>query len=83
VKLARSRKPKAACFLSYVEYRLNKNTNNIIYTYKYTQNMYPKVGLVEETKGGGKEGKIVNNNEIHHICLGTRHNETLKMNSTG
>jgi hypothetical protein len=38
--------------------------------------MYPKVLLVEETKGGGKEGKIVNNNEIYHICVGTRHNET-------
>jgi hypothetical protein len=30
-----------------------------------------------ETKGGGKEGerKIVNNNEIHHICVGKRHKE--------
>jgi hypothetical protein len=28
VKLARFRKPKAACFLSYVEYRPNTNTNN-------------------------------------------------------
>jgi hypothetical protein len=37
--------------------------------------MYPKVGLVEETKGGGKEEKIVENNEIHHICVGTRHKE--------
>jgi hypothetical protein len=26
VKLARCRRPKAACFLSYVEYRLNTNT---------------------------------------------------------
>jgi hypothetical protein len=22
-----------------------------------------------------KEGKIANNNEIHHICVGMRHNE--------
>jgi hypothetical protein len=26
--------------------------------------MYPKVGLVQETKEGGKEGKKVNNNEF-------------------
>jgi hypothetical protein len=39
--------------------------------------MYSKVGLVEDTKGEGKEEKkIVNNNEIHHICVGTRHNKT-------
>jgi hypothetical protein len=38
--------------------------------------MYPKVGLVEETRGGGKEGKTANNNEIHHLCeVGTRHNK--------
>jgi hypothetical protein len=36
--------------------------------------MYPKVGLVEETKGGGK---IANNNEIDHICVGIRQKETL------
>jgi hypothetical protein len=40
-----------------VEYRLNANTSNIIYTYTYIQNISPKVGLVEEAKGGGKEGK--------------------------
>jgi hypothetical protein len=28
------------------------------YTYAYIQNMYPKVGLTEEIKGGGKTGKI-------------------------
>jgi hypothetical protein len=55
----------------------NTNTSNTIYTNKYTQNMYPKVGLVEETKEGGKkERKIVKNNETHHICVGPRHNET-------
>jgi hypothetical protein len=57
VKLVRFRKPKVACFLSYVEYRPNTNASNIIDIYTYTQNMYPKVGLVEETKGEGKEGK--------------------------
>jgi hypothetical protein len=60
VKLARVRKPKATCFLLYVEYKPNTNTSNIIYnityTYKYIQNMYLKVGLVEEMKEGGKEG---------------------------
>jgi hypothetical protein len=40
-----------------MEYRPNTNTNNIIHTYKCIQNMYPKVGLVEETKGERKEGK--------------------------
>jgi hypothetical protein len=35
----------------------NTNTSNIIYTYKYIQNMYQKVGLVEEMKGRGIEGK--------------------------
>jgi hypothetical protein len=54
VKLARFRKPKAACSLSYVEYRPNTNTSNIISIYKYIQNMYSKVELVKETKGGGK-----------------------------
>jgi hypothetical protein len=34
--------------------------------------MYPKGWLVEETKGGGKEGKVANN----HICVGTRYKET-------
>jgi hypothetical protein len=48
---------RVTCFLSCVEYRPNNNTSNIIYTYKYIQNMYPEIGLVEETKGAGKEGK--------------------------
>jgi hypothetical protein len=30
VKIARFRKLKASCFLSYVEYRLNTNTSNIM-----------------------------------------------------
>jgi hypothetical protein len=50
-------KPKAACSLSYVEYRPSTKTRDITYAQKYIQNMYPNVGLVEETKGGGKEGK--------------------------
>jgi hypothetical protein len=56
VKLARFRKPKAACFLS-CGIQAQYNISNIIYTYKYTQTMYPKVGLVEETKGRREEGK--------------------------
>jgi hypothetical protein len=59
-----------------VEHRLNTKISGIINTYTYMQNMYPKVGLLEETKEEGKEEKIVNNNEIHHICIGTKHNET-------
>jgi hypothetical protein len=75
VKLARFRNPKVACFLSYVEYRAFTNISNIIYTYKGIQNIYPKVRLAEETKDRGKEGKKVKNNEIHHICIGTRNKE--------
>jgi hypothetical protein len=30
VKLPRFRKPKATCFLSYVDYRPNTNTSNIM-----------------------------------------------------
>jgi hypothetical protein len=26
-----------------------------------------------------KDRKLLNDNEIHHICVGTRHKETLKM----
>jgi hypothetical protein len=75
--LMRFRKPKAICFISYVEYRPNTNTSNIIYTYKYIQNMNQKVGLIEETKGGGKTGrKVAKNYEVHHICVGTTHKET-------
>jgi hypothetical protein len=32
-------------------------TSITIYTYKYTQNMFPKVELLEETKKEGKEEK--------------------------
>jgi hypothetical protein len=38
-----------------VEYRPNTNISNIIYAWKYVQSMYPKVGMVKEMKGGGKE----------------------------
>jgi hypothetical protein len=33
------------------------NSSNAIYTFKCIQNMYPNVGLREDIKGGGKEGK--------------------------
>jgi hypothetical protein len=33
------------------------NRGNVIFTYKYIQNMYPKVGLAEETKRGEKEAR--------------------------
>jgi hypothetical protein len=29
----------------------------ILHIHRSIQSMYPKVGLVEKTKGGGKEGK--------------------------
>jgi hypothetical protein len=59
-----------------VEYRYNTNISNITYTHIFIQNMYPKVGLVEETKGGGKEENKANNNEVHHICVGIKHKGT-------
>jgi hypothetical protein len=63
-----------------VDDRPNTNTSIITYTYKYIQNIFPKVGLLEETKGGRKEGSNVRkNDEIHHICVRTRHKETLKI----
>jgi hypothetical protein len=43
--------------VSHVWERANTNTSIIIYTYKHIQNMFVKVGLLEETKGGGKEEK--------------------------
>jgi hypothetical protein len=46
-----------------------------MYAYKYTQNIYQKVGPVEETREK-KERKIVNNKEMHYICVGTRYNKT-------
>jgi hypothetical protein len=33
------------------------------------------VELLEDSKGGGKEVKGVNNIEKHHICVGTGHKE--------
>jgi hypothetical protein len=39
-------------------WKIDANTN-IIYTYKYIQNMFPKVGLLEETREGGKKKRIM------------------------
>jgi hypothetical protein len=33
----------------------NTNTSIIMYTYKYIQNLFPKVKLLDDFKGGGKE----------------------------
>jgi hypothetical protein len=43
--------------------------------------IFPIVGLLEETRGGEKEEENdrVTNSETHHVCVGTRHNKTLKM----
>jgi hypothetical protein len=71
----RLRNIESACFCSYVEDRANKNTSIIIYTYKYTWSMFPKVGLLAVTKEGGKEEND-RNTEKHRICVGARHNET-------
>jgi hypothetical protein len=52
---AKKIKKEVTCLLSYVEDRFNTNTSIIIHTYKYTQNIFPKVGLLGEMKGGGKK----------------------------
>jgi hypothetical protein len=36
--------------------------------------MFPTVELLEETGGRGIE-ELANNTEMHHICVGIRHNE--------
>jgi hypothetical protein len=60
VQLARFRKPKAACFLSYVEYRPNTNTSNIMKNRSYNRS-YTRVG------GQRKEVKKVNMVEEYRI----------------
>jgi hypothetical protein len=73
LKLPRFKKLEATGSLSYLEYRPNEDTSKVI----YIQNIYPKVGLLEKTKGRGKDGKKDSErNEICHICIGTRHKET-------
>jgi hypothetical protein len=75
VNLARCRKIKFACFLSYVQdsskYKYNychthipTNTHTHTHTHTHTpqihaymQNMFPKVGQLDETNEGGKEEK--------------------------
>jgi hypothetical protein len=42
-----------------------------IYTYKYIQNVLPKVGQIQETGGGEKEEENdrVTISETHHVCV--------------
>jgi hypothetical protein len=44
------------------------------------QNVFLKVGVSEEARGGdkGDENDSVNNSERHHICVGTRQWNALK-----
>jgi hypothetical protein len=77
MKLSRFRKPKAAYSLLYVEYRSN-TIQAISYIHINIYRLYVKKWdwwriLREEEK---KERKRVNNNEIYHICVETRHSET-------
>jgi hypothetical protein len=52
----RVRKIKVTCFLSYVEDRYKyKYKHYHINIHTHTQNMFPIVGLLEKTRGGGKE----------------------------
>jgi hypothetical protein len=64
------------------------NTSLTLYTCKYILNIFPKVGLLKETKEGGKEKKNdrVNNNETYHICVRmrhTKHTETIEQYRVG
>jgi hypothetical protein len=61
VKLARFRMQKVAYFLSYVKDRSNTNIRNIIYKYKYIQNIFQNMKMLDKTKGGGKEKGMVDN----------------------
>jgi hypothetical protein len=48
-----------------------------VYIHINTEHISKTETLVEKTRGGGKEGNK-DINEVHHICVGTRHKETLK-----
>jgi hypothetical protein len=50
-------KHKGCMFFLNVEDKFNTNLSTVIYTYKYVQNMSPKAGLLENTKGGVKVEK--------------------------
>jgi hypothetical protein len=54
MKLARFRKPKATCFVSYVEYRPNINTSNIMKNRSHLGEITNGRGRV---KVGSKEGE--------------------------
>jgi dTDP-4-dehydrorhamnose 3,5-epimerase-like enzyme len=61
-------------------WKTDPNTNASIIIYTHTDHI-SKSGTIRgiEVKNGKEEKKermIVNNTEIHHICVGTRHNET-------
>jgi hypothetical protein len=58
VKLARFIKEKDTYFVSWVEVRSNTIISTIKYTYKYIQNIFHRVGQLEETKVGGKEKRM-------------------------
>jgi hypothetical protein len=61
---------KSACFHSHVEYKYKQN-------YIYMQ-IHTEPELKSGTGGGHqkKNRNIANNNEIYHISVLTRHNET-------
>jgi hypothetical protein len=59
-------------------WKVEPNSSIIIYTQKHIQSVDPKSGTGRGVREE-KKRKRVTNTEIHHICVGTRHNETLKM----
>jgi hypothetical protein len=54
-EVSQVQKVKGHSFLSYMEYRPNTNSSNIIHACKYIENMYSELRLVEEIKEGEKE----------------------------
>jgi hypothetical protein len=56
-KVSQVQKAKSHMFSLICGIQAQCKYTNIIYTWKYMQSMYLKVGLIKETKGGGKEGK--------------------------
>jgi hypothetical protein len=54
-EVSQVQKDKGCTFSLICRRWIQSNTNITIYTYKYIQNMFPIVELLEETKGGEKE----------------------------
>jgi hypothetical protein len=56
-EVSQTQKEKGQIFSLICEDRLNTNISITLYTHKHIQNTFLKMGLLEETKRKGKEGK--------------------------